>query len=131
MQTNVLSIVYDGECPFCNSYVKLIRLRESVGKVELVDGRNRKDVVQELNAMGFDINQGMAVHYQGRLYYGGDAMNILANLSSGNGYWNHLISLSLRHKFLSTTLYPVFRSIRNLTLRLMNRKSIPGSVDQS
>ena len=30
-------VVYDGECPFCRNYVKLMWLRKAVGDVELVD----------------------------------------------------------------------------------------------
>jgi predicted DCC family thiol-disulfide oxidoreductase YuxK len=32
-------IVYDGECPFCTQYVKLMRLRETVGIVKPLNAR--------------------------------------------------------------------------------------------
>ncbi len=35
-----LFIVYDGECPFCSRYVALQRLRESIGKVSMVNARD-------------------------------------------------------------------------------------------
>ena len=34
-------IVYDGDCPFCRSYVSLMKLREAVGKVTLVEPADR------------------------------------------------------------------------------------------
>lgn len=34
-----VEVVYDGECPFCASYVALLRLRERVGEVRLIDAR--------------------------------------------------------------------------------------------
>jgi predicted DCC family thiol-disulfide oxidoreductase YuxK len=32
-------LVYDGECPFCRNYVRLMSLRKAVGDIELVDAR--------------------------------------------------------------------------------------------
>ena len=124
LPSDTLSIVYDGNCPYCNSFVKLVRLRESIGEVDLIDGRIRTDVVEELRELGFDIDQGMAVLYRNHIYYAGDAMNILANLSTNSGFWNRIISLSLRHRFLSSIFYPLFRGIRNMTLRILGRKPI-------
>ena len=54
-------VVYDGDCPFCRSYVSLMKLREAVGKVSLVDARAGGVAVDMLNAKGFDLNEGMAV----------------------------------------------------------------------
>lgn len=33
-------VIYDGECPFCRSYVSLMALRDRVGQVDLVDARS-------------------------------------------------------------------------------------------
>ena len=40
-------IIYDGQCPFCSRYVRLVRLRDSLGQVELVDARNGGPIVDE------------------------------------------------------------------------------------
>jgi hypothetical protein len=37
MSDEAALIVYDGECILCQSYARLLRLRETVGKVELLD----------------------------------------------------------------------------------------------
>jgi hypothetical protein len=37
-----LLIVYDGACPFCNAYVSLLRLRESM-QVELLSARSNDE----------------------------------------------------------------------------------------
>ncbi|KAA9011069.1 DUF393 domain-containing protein [Sphingobium limneticum] len=33
-------IIYDGECIFCQNYVRFFRLREAIGAVELLDARS-------------------------------------------------------------------------------------------
>ena len=52
-------IVYDGQCPFCSRYVQLLRLRESLGRVELVNARHRGPIVDEVVRAGLDLDEGM------------------------------------------------------------------------
>ena len=33
-------LVYDGDCPFCSRYVQLLRIREAVGPLRLVNARD-------------------------------------------------------------------------------------------
>ncbi len=87
-----ISIIYDGECPFCSAYVKMLRLREAVGKVTLVDARQYPDLVNELAERDLKIDQEMVVAYGGALYSGGEAINVLALLTSPSGIVNRLVS---------------------------------------
>ena len=41
-------IVYDGQCPFCSRYVELVRLRQSLGQVRLINAREGGPLVDEL-----------------------------------------------------------------------------------
>lgn len=131
LRSDRFSIIYDGECPFCTSYVRLVQLRESVGTVDLIDGRIQSDIVSELQSLGFDINNGMVVQYDNVLYFGSDAMNIIANLSTNSGIWNRIISWSLRRRYMSKHLYPVFRAIRNITLKILQRQPIPNKFNKN
>jgi predicted DCC family thiol-disulfide oxidoreductase YuxK len=55
--SNHLSVIYDGECPFCAAFVKLYAVREKIGEMELIDARARPHLVQELRAKGMEINE--------------------------------------------------------------------------
>jgi hypothetical protein len=46
-----LLIVYDGACPFCNAYVSLLRLRESM-QVELLSARSNDERNRARNKVG-------------------------------------------------------------------------------
>jgi hypothetical protein len=66
----------------------------------------------------------MAVIYAGRLYYGSDAVHVLALLASRSGAANRLVANLLRHERLARLAYPVLRAGRNLGLRLLGRPPI-------
>lgn len=122
---NGLTIVYDGDCPFCSAYVAMTRLREAAGSVELVDAREADHpVVREAKAAGLDLDEGMAMKMDGRLYHGADVMNRLALMTSPAGPFNALMREVFRHPRLSRALYPSLRAGRNLALRLLGRKKI-------
>ena len=66
-----VTIYYDGDCPFCERYVRLLRLRRAAGSVRLVDVRENADVRGGLEDDGFDLEMpeplsrldGPLVHY--------------------------------------------------------------------
>jgi predicted DCC family thiol-disulfide oxidoreductase YuxK len=119
-----LWVVYDGECPFCSSYVRLYRLREVTGRVHLIDAREPHAIVGEVRALGFDLDDGMAVKAAGRFYHGAEAMQILAILGSGSGLFNALNRALFRRPRLARALYPWMVRGRLLTLRLLGRRTL-------
>ena len=123
--TNITWIVYDGECPFCTQYVKLMRLRETVGMVKPVNARDDHPVVRYVRAKGIDLNQEMALVMKGEVMAGPDVVHRLALLSTGSGFFNGLMSKMFASKGLTRFMYPFMRTGRNATLFLMGRKKIP------
>lgn len=120
-------LVYDGECPFCSAYVRYVRVRESVGRLHLVDARQPHPMAEEARALGLDLDQGMALKLGDRYYHGADCINVLALLSTGSGPFNRLNSAIFRSPTASRLLYPVLRAGRNLALRLLGRDSLAAS----
>lgn len=119
-----LWVVYDGECPFCSSYIRLYRLRDVAGKVHLVDAREPHPILEELRARGLDLDEGMVVKAAGRLYHGAEAMQILAMLSTGSGLFHRVNRAIFRHPGLARALYPWLVRGRLLTLRLLGRRTL-------
>jgi predicted DCC family thiol-disulfide oxidoreductase YuxK len=114
-------IVYDGQCPFCSRYVKLVRLRESLGQVRLVDAREGGPIVEELQRAGVDLDEGMALKLDGRLYHGHDCIHMLALLSTPSSAFNRVNAALFRSPGAARLLYPVLRAGRNAALRLLGR----------
>ena len=120
-----VTVLYDGECHFCSAYVRMVKLREAVGEVRLVDARVANDpIVQEVTSRGFDLNEGMALLIGERIYYGSDCLHVLALLTSGGSFLNRLNARLFRSRSLARYAYPILRAGRNLTLRLLGRGRI-------
>jgi predicted DCC family thiol-disulfide oxidoreductase YuxK len=107
-----LRIVYDGDCPFCASYVALMRLREGHA-VRLIDARREPEVAA---AYGLDLNAGMIADLDGQVHHGAAAVALLSRLSRRPG--------PLASDRLAGAVYPLMRAGRALTLRLMGRRPI-------
>ena len=115
-QADVL-LVYDRQCPLCDHYCQLVRIRESTGKLVLVDARENSAIMQEITGAGLDIDQGMVLKFQDRVYYGSEAMHVLSLLSTRSGIFNRINFWIFRSRWLSRILYPIFRTFRNLFLK--------------
>jgi predicted DCC family thiol-disulfide oxidoreductase YuxK len=112
-------LVYDKECPACNNYCQVVRIRQDIGDLKLVDAREDSEVMREITARGLDIDQGMVLKMGGRLYYGSDAIHALALISSRSGLFNRMNYWIFKSSTLSAVLYPLLRSCRNLLLKLL------------
>jgi len=117
-------LVYDEECPLCDAYCRVVRLRESVGELRLVNARDDSAVMQEITRQGLDIDQGMVLKVDGMLYYGSDAIHALALMSSASGVANRINYWIFRSQSRSRFLYPVLRSGRNFLLKVLRKTKI-------
>jgi predicted DCC family thiol-disulfide oxidoreductase YuxK len=117
-------IVYDGECPFCSAYVRLLRLRQAAGKAALLDARqnDRGKIVQR--ETGLDLNRGMIAIVGERLYWGDEAVHALALLTSPVGLFNRVNAAILANRLASRLLYPLLRFGRNSALMVKGKPQI-------
>jgi predicted DCC family thiol-disulfide oxidoreductase YuxK len=117
-------IVYDGQCPFCSRYVQLVPLRETLGPVQLIDARKGGPQVDEVRQAGLDLDAGMVLKLDGRLYHGADCINMLALFSTPSSGFNRLNAALFRSRTASRLLYPALRAGRNAVLHLLGRGKI-------
>ena len=124
MPQEEILLVYDKECPACDNYCQVVRIRESVGKLVIVNARDSHAVNDEITNIGLDIDQGMVLKMGGQIYYGPDAINALALISSRSGIFNKLNYWMFKSKNLSWLLYPVLKFFRNILLKILRVKKI-------
>lgn len=131
MSGDGITIIYDGECPFCSSYVALVRLRETVGPVELVDARSDDPRVREADAQGHDLDRGMVVLWQDQTFFGRDAVHLLATLTSEGGGFNRLQRLAFSSPRRAAVFYPALAAGRRLYFRLIGKPLIGATKKDS
>ena len=103
----------------------LYRIRQNVGRVHMIDARESDHpLVREITQRGLDLNEGMAVKWDGRFYYGSDALHVLAMLGSEDGIFSRINGLIFSRPKLARALYPSMVAGRKLTLRMLGRKPI-------
>lgn len=117
-------IVYDGECPFCSQFVRLLKLREAIGPVTLLNARNEHPIVDRVRAAGVDLDQEMALVMGGTIHAGAECINRLALMSTASGPFNAVNAWIFSSPRRAQVLYPIMRAGRNATLRLLGRSQI-------
>ncbi|ESQ77850.1 DCC1-like thiol-disulfide oxidoreductase family protein [Asticcacaulis sp. YBE204] len=122
---DTLYLVYDGDCPLCRAGAQGFRVNRAVGRLETLDARTTDHpLIAEIKARGFDLNQGIVVAYQGQLHHGEDAMHMLALMGSSSDAFNRFNAWLFRSKARVKWLYPVLKTGRRVSLKLMGKHEI-------
>jgi hypothetical protein len=95
-----------------------------VGNLRIVDARESSEVLEEITSQALDVDQGMVLKIGAQLYYGVDAIHVLALMSSRSGLFNRINYWMFKSKTASSILYPMLRFFRNLLLKLLGKTKI-------
>ena len=123
MTKPLLDIIYDGECPFCAGYIRLVRLKEGFD-VRLIDARTFPELVSAYRAMGYDLSEGMVARVGDDIHYGAEAITFLSAASSEADIWNRLMAAIFRKPRVAQAIYPAVKAGRAMALRLLGRSPV-------
>lgn len=121
---NYIKIYYDAECYFCKNYTKLTKLKKTGKIIELIDLRKAKDVLPWFKSNGYDVDQGMIVTIDEKIYFADEAINVLTKISDKKVTFNQLTALFFSNKKISKLIYPLMVKARNIFLFFKNIKKI-------
>ena len=130
MNSEQIMLVYDKDCPVCNKYCQMVRVRDSFDQFQIVNAREGGKILDEITARGLDMDQGMVLIVGDQYYFGADAMHALALMSHRVGFFNKLNYWMFKSKGLSKVIYPILRFCRNLLLKFLGRKKIKNLKKQ-
>ena len=119
-------LVYDGECPFCRNYARYLDIREAVGDLILVDAREGGPLVEEIQNLPYDLNEGMVLKMDGRYYFSNEALHLLALLSRRRGWFSIANRLLVGSPRAARLAYPVLKLGRRLALEAKNVPMLPA-----
>ncbi len=129
MHTERVIVIYDKECPACHLYCQWVRINQSLGdkgrrEIQLIDARQHPEYVEQVTERGLDIDQGMVVLVNDAFYYGSDAIHVLSLMGSDSNWFNRFNHWLFKSKGRAHFFYPIFRSLRNLLLKLLRKTKI-------
>ncbi len=117
-------VIYDGDCPFCNTYVQYIRFKSAIGGVKLLDARSIPDLIPVFKKYGYNLNDGMIFILNGEAYYGDKAVSTMSMLSTSMGWFNRINYFIFSKPYLSKVIYPVLVFGRKIVLTLLAREKL-------
>jgi len=120
-----VTLIYDGECPVCTAYS--CNVDAGPAQIQRINARSGSAEVQKAIEAGVDLDDGMVVLHQGKLYHGADAMHRMAMLSPKSGLRNRFNRLMFGNLTIARATYPALRAGRNALLRLLGRQKIGAS----
>lgn len=124
---NTLALVYDGDCPVCNAYCRVVALRQLNSAVEIINARSEHPLVQHLMDENYDLDEGMVMIVGTNIYHGADAIRVLSSLTSGQSVLNRINHFVFKSPRVSALLYPVLKLGRRTLLVLLGRTTISQS----
>lgn len=109
-------LIYDGDCLLCRNSARVVKIRESIGSLLLINAREQHPMVQEAKQEGYDLNEGILIKYRQQYYFGADAIHFLALVGSPNDLFNKINAHIFKFKWIAYCLYPFMKCIRNFLL---------------
>ena len=104
----------------------MVRIRQAVGDLRIINARDHldSDVMRAITEQKLDLNQGIVVSFEDRLYHGPDAVHLLAMIGSEHGWMNRLNTALFRNPATVRFAYPIMKGVRNTALWLLGKKPI-------
>ncbi|UUX51871.1 DUF4166 domain-containing protein [Nisaea acidiphila] len=128
-----VSVVYDGACPLCRSVAQAMALRTEHGTLALVDARTMQAhrLCRTAEEQGLDLDKGMLIEADGRLYYGAEATLFLARYGDPGQVLTKLARLLHRSRKASEMAYAILRGARKALLFLRDVDGLGKPSDAS
>ena len=127
---NILYLIYDGDCILCRNSAQAIKIKKSVGELELINARESHPLVKETLDKGYDLNEGIVVNFNGKYFYGAEAVNFLALIGSNSDLFNRINTFLFKYKWTTQIFYPIFKAIRNIILFIRKIPSLPMPIQE-
>jgi predicted DCC family thiol-disulfide oxidoreductase YuxK len=119
-----LQLVYDDQCPVCRTYCAGILRESKDGRLVLIDARKQSAIMDDVTKAGLDIDEGMVLKADGRIFYGAEAVYELSKRHKTSGFYGRFTRIFFGSYVLARIFYPLGKACRNFVLRLKGIEKI-------
>ena len=112
----LLTLIYDGGCPFCREFALRSELKAGVPDLRIVDGRADHATRQELNALGLPLRNGAVLIEGEQRWHGSEAIAELSRRMEPSDPLLRLLSSLFCDGQRSALAYPALLAARRIAL---------------
>ena len=112
----LLTLIYDGGCPFCRDFALRSELKAGVPNLRIVDGRADHNIHRELNALGLRLRNGAILIEGERKWHGSEAIAELSRRMKPSDPLLRVLAKLFGDNQRSALAYPALLAARRLAL---------------
>ena len=112
----LLTLIYDGECPFCREFALRSELKAGVPNLRIVDGRTDHNIRRELNALGLPLSNGAILIEGDQKWHGSEAIAELSRRMKPSDPLLRVLAKLFGDNQRSALAYPALLAARRLAL---------------
>ena len=116
-----MELVYDGKCPVCTTYCTGLKRPDNL---ELVDARKDSGIMREITKKGLDIDEGMVLKVDGKIFYGSEAIVEISRRLPRKGWTGLVNRLFFSSQGIGRAAYTVCKAGRSVLLKVLGIKMI-------
>ena len=112
----LLTLIYDGGCPFCREFALRSELKAGVPNLRIVDGRTDHNIRRELNSLGLPLSNGAILIEGEQKWHGSEAIAELSRRMKPSDPLLRVLAKLFGDNQRSALAYPALLAARRLAL---------------
>ena len=124
----LLTLIYDGGCPFCRDFALRSELQAGVPNLRIVDGRADHNLRRELNTLGLPLRDGAVLIEGEQKWHGSEAIAELSRRMKPSDPLLKLLARLFADNQRSALAYPALLAARRLALATRGLSVDPDQV---
>ena len=127
----LLTLIYDGGCPFCREFALRSELKAGVPNLRIVDGRADHSIRLELNALGLPLRNGAVLIEGEQRWHGSEAIAELSRRMKPSDPLLTLLARVFCDDQRSALAYPALLAARRMALATRGLSVDPDEAPRS
>tara|TARA_B000000441_G_scaffold121407_1_gene96512 strand:+ start:290 stop:676 length:387 start_codon:yes stop_codon:yes gene_type:complete len=127
----LLTLIYDGGCPFCREFALRSELQAGIPNLRIVDGRADHSIRRELNAVGLPLRNGAVLLEGEQRWHGSEAIAELSRRMKPSDPLLKLLASLFSNNQRSALAYPALLAARRLALATRGMSVDPDEANQN
>ena len=125
-----LTLVYDGDCPFCSAFAQRAELTGGLPELDIRDGRTDHTLRAELASRGYRLANGAMLIEQGRIWHGSAAIAELHRRMQPSDALLQVLQGLFKQDDRARRMYPLMLLARRIALAVKGCPVDPDEIRQ-